>query len=225
MLEPPKVIFTKREIRQIIYLVLFGIVIIISQIFQFINTKNVNERYYAIVNNNNKLIVSINSILLESSILQRSLLNLNMAKDSSEVEFLNKRISDSETGIEKAINEIKADTLVDNKSVSVFFDKLKSDYGIYKANFQIFLQMLKDNDEPKIDSFRKKELRNTLDAFQKTQQEFLELLIKIENNEIKSVSSATNKTGWKLLIAGNGILFLILLFLIYILYTEREKSV
>ncbi len=225
MEHPPEVIFTKREVKQIVYLIIFGIAIIIFQVFQFINTKNVNDQYQEIVSSKNKLLVSVNSILLKSSVLQRALLNLSMTNTPSEVDNLNKRITDSEVVIENEINYIKQDTLLDNKTISVFFDGLKKDYGTYKTNFKMFLQLLKDENEVKIDSFRKKELRNALEAFQKTQQEFLELLIKIENDEMESVSKATNKTGWKLLIAGNAVLFIILIFLIYVLYTERKNVV
>lgn len=205
------------------YLLAFGVFIIFFQVFQFVNTKNLTDSYYKIISDKNRLIVSINSILLESSTLQRSLLTLNLSTDSLERVKMNQRITESEKKIEQMIHVIKADSTID-KEVSVFFERLKIDYIVYKGNFQIFLKIIEGNDKSEIDSFRKKELREALDAFQKSQTEFLELLIKIENRQMKCISKKSNRTGWILLLTGNGILFVILMFMVYILYTERKKT-
>lgn len=225
-MDQPKVIFTKRELRQLLFLIVFGLFIIVFQVFQFVNTRNAQNAYQSVIDKKNKLIISVNSILLESSVLQRSLLNLNMAMsvDSVEAVTMNQRISDSEKKIEDHIANIKSVTEMDSKDLAIFLDKLKDDYVVYKANFQYFLKIIKDDNKEVISDFRKSELRNSLDAFQKSQMNFFELLIKHENLEFENVSKRTNNLGWKYLLAGNAVLFIILVLLSYILLTERKNS-
>jgi hypothetical protein len=223
-MQPVKVTFTTREKTQLKFLIGFGFFILIFQVFQFINTRRANENYLEMIKGRDKLIVSVHSILLESSTLQRSLLSLDLANDTAEVNKMDQRISNSEQKIEELIGLISADTAVNHKEVSLLLTKLMDDYFAYKSTFRNFIKILEGNNETLIEGYRKKELRHALELFQRSQTEFLQMLLKIEKIQVGNVSEKTNKTGLILLITGNIVLLLILLLMVYILFTESKNS-
>ncbi|MEO6304682.1 MAG: hypothetical protein ABIP51_16090 [Bacteroidia bacterium] len=222
--ESPK--FTKNEYKQLKYLVYFALFIIFFQVFQYLIIKKTTEKYKVLSSKVNDLVILTNSISFENATIHRYTLNLTFTSDSTEITKFSKGILSSEKKIQKNLTLIESSIYsFDKNSIEkiklfVMLKQYNLEYGIY---YKKYLQII--HQKEKADIFRKKQLRPVLERLQKTQTQFVIQLFEEEQDLTDKIAENSEDIGFILLLTGNLLLLLIVLFMMYILFTERKNLV
>ncbi len=224
--ETPK--FTKKEFKQIKYFVYFALFIVVFQTFQYVITKRTTQKYKELFSRITELIILTNSVSTENSTIHRSLLNLTFSSDSNEVKIFREKLHVSQQKIQdeisrmgKKINEYELYSFEKTK----LFIHLKFAQHQYKKNYTLYLSELKSMDQGEALLSRKNKLRPILESFQKTNYLFLIRIFTDQQILVEEIADDAEETSFRLLIIGNFLLVIIILFLVYIILTERKKLV
>lgn len=215
--------FTKRELKQAIWLVIFGSFIITFQLLQYLNSKKSNTKYKALFQSTTNIQAFINEVYVEGTSIQRYNLNLFLSISQDEkTKVLNTRVA-SEKNIEKAIYKMQQ-SLSKNKKTSLesylHFFELKHSWIKYKATYQKFNL----NDFDNKDYYRKHILRPTYEIFLNSISTFFYSSVQNQSNLTLNISTEMEKKSLYLLIFGNIVLVVLILLLSYIIYTESSKE-
>lgn len=224
--EIPK--FTKKEFKQIKYFVYFALFIVVFQAFQYVITKRTTEKYKELFSKITDLIILTNSVSNENSTIHRSLLNITFSSDSNDVKIFQEKLRVSQQKIQ---NEISIIGKKINEYELYSFDKTKLFIQIkfaeqqYKKNYTVYLSELKSMSKDEALLYRKNKMRPLLESFQKTHYLFLIRIFTDQQILIEEIADDAEETSFRLLIIGNFLLVIIILFLVYIIFTERKKLV
>lgn len=220
--------FTKNEFKQIKYFVYFALFIIVFQTFQYITTKITTKKYHDLFSKVTELVIFTNSISLENSTIHRALLNITFSSDSSEVKKFRTMLENSEKKTEGNISLLEQKVLTADlysfEKTKLFID-LKSTELKYKEQYKIYLMQLIQMNENETLIFRRDILRPLLESFQKAQYLFLIKIFTDQQALAEEIAADASSKSFTLLITGNFLLVIIILFLIYILLSERKKLV
>ncbi|MGZ3883942.1 MAG: hypothetical protein ACXVP0_09940 [Bacteroidia bacterium] len=220
-MEHPEIVrLSKSDIKKIKYFVFFASIILLSQIFQFINARRTNNKFNTILAAENRFIIAMNTISLNSSTIHRSLLTLAISDDPKEIEVMNKQIHQAERNTNETINALEKNSSF-LPGDSIVFGQLRGAGKLYSENSLSFLELLKTKNKQAIDSFRVTVLRSSLESYLHLQNDVIQRITNHYVTESENISQSTTKTGWILLLAGNAVLLLVLVFLIYLLFTPN----
>ncbi len=224
--ETPK--FTKKELKQIKYFVFFALFIVVFQAFQYIITKTTTEKYKELFSKITELIILTNSVSNENSTIHRSLLNITFSSDSNDVKIFREKLRVSQQKIQNEISligeEINEYELYSFEKTKLYV-QLKLAQHQYKKNYTIYLSQLKSMGPEQALLVRKNKLRPILESFQKKHYLFLIRIFTDQQILIEEIADDAEETSFRLLIIGNFLLVIIILFLVYIIFTERTKLV
>lgn len=224
--ETPK--FTKHEFKQIKYFVYFALFIIAFQTFQYITTKRTTKRYRELFSKVTELVIFTNSISLENSTIHRALLNITFSSDSADVKKFRTMLANSEKKTSEKIelieNKILTADLYNFEKTKLFAD-LKFTEQQYKEKYKVYLMQLSAMNDNEALIFRRDVLRPLLEAFQKAQYLFLIKIFTDQQSLAEDIAADAGNTSFTLLITGNFFLVIVILFLVYILFSERKKLV
>ncbi len=224
--ESPK--FTKSEFKQIKYFVYFAIFIIVFQTFQYITTKRTTKKYRDLFSKVTELVIFTNSISAENSTIHRALLNITFSSDSLDVKKFRSMLENSEKKTGVSINLIEQKVLTAdlyNFEKTKLFTDLKFAEQKYKETYRKYLKQLSSMSENETLLFRRDVLRPLLEGFQKAQYLFLIKIFTDQQALAEEIAADASNASFTLLITGNFLLVIIILFLIYILFSERKKLV
>lgn len=220
--------FTKSEFKQIKYFVYFAIFIIVFQTFQYVITKNTTKKYRDLFSKTTELVILTNAISLENSNIHRAIINITFSSDSLDVKKFRAMLNASEKKTQEKIDCIKEKIITTDvynfERIKLFID-LKLSEQKYKAKYSIYLKQLMSMNENNALIFRRDILRPLLEAFQRSQYLFLIKIFNDQQTLAEDIATDAGNTGFALLIAGNFLLVIIILFLVYILFTERKKLI
>lgn len=209
--------FSSSDLKKLRFFVLFAAIIILAQVFQFVNTKRLDNKYNTMLANENRLIVALNSINVQSTNIHRSLLTLEITPYPAEMTLMNQRIIEAEKRTEEAIALIEKNISHIKERFGGLFDTLKIYGSEYTKRSREFKAILQNNDKTSIDKYRMDALRPCLERYQEAQNALLEGIASHTLDESEKVSSSANRTGWLLLIGGNTVLLFVMIFIIYLL--------
>jgi len=224
--ETPK--FTKNEFKQIKYFVYFALFIIAFQTFQYITTKKTTKKYRELFSKVTELVIFTNSISLENSTTHRALLNITFSSDSTDVKKFRTMLANSEEKTTEKIGLIEqriSTADIYNFEKTKLFVALKLTEQKYKEKYKVYLKQLSSMNENDALIFRRDVLRPLLEAFQKAQYLFLIKIFTDQQSLAEEIAVDASSTSFTLLITGNFFLVIIILFLVYILFSERKKLV
>ncbi|MDX2172310.1 MAG: hypothetical protein SFY56_04275 [Bacteroidota bacterium] len=219
--EEPK--FTKRELNQSKWIIAFGIFIVTFQLLQYINSKKSSNKFEKLFENNSKIQGYVSEIYSAGTSIQRYNLNLFLSEGEKERnKIINARVI-SEHNVEKAINKIQLIINEFNGASSLEpyleFVKLKHNWIEYKSAYN----KLKIEDPSRFADYRKNVLRPKYEYFLKSTNSLFNVNIKNQGELTQNISRDTEKKGFYLLIFGNIVLVIILVFLGYIIYFEHYR--
>jgi hypothetical protein len=209
--------FDNREKIISLFFIFFAIVVIFSQVLQFINAKKIDESYSRIITSKNKAIHATHSILIQSSTIQRALSNLSTTSDPGEVSNLKERLSDAIKKNEGNLITLQNSLSDNNKDEQELLQKINEASDTYKKRYQSYLQVLDDKNKSKDELYdlRVKSLRPALEGYQGLQQELLTMFTDDFSKQSQLLSETNNRTGLTLLALGMSPYIFILIALIY----------
>jgi hypothetical protein len=218
--------FTKNEFKQIKYILYFGVFIVVFQAFQYIITKQTTQKYRDLFSETTQLAILANSVSTQNSTIHRSLLNITFSSDSAELKIFHRKLNNAE---EKISNEL---SLIEKKiskynvysfeKTKLFVD-LKFTEQKYNIKYKIYLGSLKTTSREDALLYRKNVLRPLLESFQIKQYLFLIRMFTDQQLLTEKISKDAGQISFLLLVSGNFLLVIVILFLIYIVFTERKK--
>lgn len=221
--DPELVRLSKSDLKKIKYFVFFASIILLSQIFQFINARHTNNKFKTILAAENRFIIAMNTISVNSSSIHRSLLSLAISDDEKEAVAMLKRIEDAEKSTEETISQLEKSMPFPESDHHPLFDELREAGKEYSQQSFSFMDLLKTRNKAAIDSFRINQLRSARDSYLKVQRDMIQEISDRYIAESDSISQSAGKTGWILLIAGNAVLIFVLIFLIYLIFNPNTN--
>jgi hypothetical protein len=215
--------FTKRELKQAIWLVIFGSFIITFQLLQYLNSKKSNTKFKELFQNTTNMQEFINDVYVDGTSIQRYNLNLFLSTSQDERnKIIDTRVI-SEKNVEKAIYKMQQ-SLSKNKKIPLesylHFFRLKHSWVKYKAAYH----ELKLNNFDSKDYYRKNILRPTYEIFLNSISTFFYSSVQNQSNLTLHISKEMEKKSLYLLIFGNIVLLVLILLLCYVIYTESRKE-
>ena len=224
--EIPK--FTKKEFSQLKYFIYFALFILIFQTFQYLTTKRTTRKYQDLFSKVTEIVILTNSVAHENSNIHRSLLNITFSSDKLDVQRFRKMLEVAEDKTEESLGLIEkkiASYDIYRFEKTKLFVELKFAEQKYKTCYRKYLDLLKTFTEEQSLQYRRNKIRPLLESFQRDQHAFMIKIFTDQQILTEEIAINAGDTGITLLITGNFILVLVIIFLIYILFSERKKLV
>ena len=218
--------FTRKEYNQIKFFVAFGIFIIAFQFLQYITAKQAAAKYKNLFYKTAEIQRCINKIHAESATIQRFNLNLALADEKPERKKIRSNITISERKIDSLIsiseNKVINFSLTNNKPIVAFY-KQKIHWINYKKISHAFSKLICSKNKPQITFYRTTILRKSFNGLQKELDLLFMEVFENQNSLAQEISHHTETSSFYLLFVGNAVLFILIVFLIYIIFSERKN--
>lgn len=213
--------FSRSEKRVLLLLALFLIMILASQVLQFLNNRNNENEYRKILASRMATVESIQKTTTELTSVHRALLNLLISSSPAEVEKFNDIKSSAFLALEREMVAIANNIFSAPQSDKA--GKIESEIREYKNATNDFLVIL-EKDKARAVEFKNTRIRPAFEAFQKAQSEFIATLNADLQAESDKLTQASITASLLILLLGISPFILFLLYFIVqssrILYHE-----
>lgn len=215
--ENDEVIFNRKDKIVSVFFILFALMILTAQILQFGHTQKIDKQYSQIISSKNKVIQATHSILLQSSLIQRSLFNLTMYIDSAQQATVKTRLANAIKKNQSDLDVLKTSFSDTSKDEKELVDKILAANQTYQKAKDDYLLLLLENKKTKEEllDYRVKNLRPALDLYQGLQQDLLTMLINDFERQNNEITENNNKTSWTYLLMGISPYIFIMIALLY----------
>jgi hypothetical protein len=205
-----------------IFLLAF-VILLIFQAVQFINTRSIDRKHSELMVVKNQSFEALQNLLVQSSTIQRKMLNLAMTEDPEERKELltiirNAAISNDESlaALEAACRKIEP--------ANTTLEELKTASSDYLKTYNTFETLILKGDNAAALEYKNTNLRPSYENYQDLQQK---MLVSITNDLIQQsnkVSSYTTKSGWILFFLGLAPFIYAIAKLVYLSVLLKYKS-
>jgi len=181
-------------------LLVFSLVLLGSLLYNYKYVKDINKNYNDIVSKESKEFQAFESITLESSAIQRALLNIAIVAPP-EYNFWQTTIDQSQAKIDKQFNNLQQ--LADSPDEKAAISKLSDSYLNYKKDYsRLDVLLLAENFKGTNQDEKIKELGTTYDSYMKQQESQLAFFRQRAEDKSTDIRTSSNRTLTVLLVVG-----------------------
>ena len=180
---------------------LFALVILISQVLQFINTQIIDNKHNKYLIEKHEVTNASEEALIQSSRIQRALLNQAIATDSLEKKEIQARILSCEQKNEGALAAMAKGRFI-IEDFDLLFLKIWNAEQVYKSAYGFYLSFLVAGDRNKALAYKNATLRPALESYQELLQKLLTRISTSALEESQEITTYTNVSGWILFLLG-----------------------
>jgi hypothetical protein len=181
-------------------LLIFSIILLGSILFNYKYVKDINENYNDIFSKESKEFQAFESITIESSTIQRALLNIAILVPHEYI-FWQDKIDRSQVKVDQDFNNLIL--LADSPDEKIAVGKLKDSYVNYQKDYQrLDILLLAENFEGTHQDEKIKELGVTYDSYMKQQENQLAFFRQNAEAKTTNLRASSHLTSTILLIVG-----------------------
>jgi hypothetical protein len=145
---------------------------------------------------------ALQDLLIQSSTIQRKLLNLALTENPQEIQELEQIISNAEVSNDKSLAILENAFLRENNSNKQMMAGLQSASIYYRKTSRTFSEMIVGGDKETALEYRTTDLRPAYESYQESQQKMLLLISNDLIRQSNKVSSYASASGWVLFFLG-----------------------
>ena len=179
----------------------FALILLLSQVLQFINTKIIDNKHNRYLIQKNELTSASQAALLHSSRVQRALLNMAITTDPAEKKELHERIVSGQKKNEEALAVIGKGVFFMLDNHDMLFSSIQKASLSYKSTYDSYLHFLAAGERNKALELKNLALRPALETYQELLQKLLMQMSAKAILESKEITTYTD--------VSSGILFLL----------------
>lgn len=205
-----------------IFLLAF-VILLIFQAVQFINTRIIDRKHSELMINKNQSFEALQNLLVQSSTIQRKLLNLALTEDPTEREELLNIIRNAALSNDQSL-EALVETSRKIGPANKTLEELKAASSDYLNTYNTFETMILNEDMAAALEYKNTNLRPSFENYQDLQQMTLVAFTNELIQQSNRVSSYTATSGWILFFLGLAPFIYAIAKLIYLSVLLKFKS-
>lgn len=212
------------ELKVVRIFLLAFVLLLAFQALQFANTRKIDKKHSELVMAKNQSLESMQDLLIQSSTIQRKLLNLALTEDEAEIAELEKIIAQAEVSNDKSLGILEATGFGINPNGRSEMKRLKEASAMYREIYVAYMAMIRRGNREAALEFRNTGLRPAYESYQDMQQQMLVSFTDDLVRQSHRVSNYAVTSGWILFFLGLAPFIYAIAKLIYLSVFLRFKT-
>jgi hypothetical protein len=178
------------------------IILFVYQTLQFVNIRRIDRKHSELLVIRNQTLGEVQNLLIQSSTIQRKLLNMALTSDENEIRELRNIIGQAAIINDKSLAEIEKSLGKINSFSEISISDLRNASEDYRIVYTSYMNKLLAGQVQEAMEFKNSDLRPAYEAYQSSQQQ---VLIKITDDLVaqsNKLSSYTSVSSWILFFIG-----------------------
>lgn len=184
-----------------VFLIAF-ILLLGFQALQFFNTRVIDKKHAELLVAKNQSVQAIQNLLIQSSTIQRKLLNLALTNDTTEKKQLEEIIAKASEDNNKALEVLENSSGFINPGSNKSLSEVKAASAEYASTFRVYQEKLQSGNYEAAMIFKNENLRPAFESYQEKQHLVLLAITNDLVRESNKVSRYTVTSGWILFFLG-----------------------
>lgn len=213
------------ELKVVRIFLLAFIILLVYQTVQFINTRRIDKQHSELLLTRNQSVGEVQNLLIQSSTIQRKLLNMALTADPAEMGQLKRIIEQAAESNDKSLAELQAAYGKLSASINSDASGLKNASDDYRNTYNIYIDMISAGKTSSALEYKDSHLRPAYENYQQAQQQALVRITDDLISKSKELSSYAATSGWILFFLGLAPFIYAIAKLIYLSVFLKFKSV
>lgn len=212
------------ELKVIRVFLLAFLILLVYQAVQFVNIRRIDKKHNDLLSIRNQTVGQVQDLLIQSSTIQRKMLNMALTTEATERETMIRIIDTAAVANDISLSRIETATKDLSPEAVTLASALRNNSDAYRQAYTTYLEQLFAGNMDQAMEFKNNALRPAYESYQDLQRQMLVMITDDLIRQSNRLSTYTTTSSWILFFLGLAPFIYAISKLIYLTVFIRVKS-